>query len=51
MFIIKTCVQPIGVYNCEQECQTIEQLDQIKDNRDRIFIETLLIRERIALSK
>jgi hypothetical protein len=47
----KVCLAPTVAYNYEQECQTVEELDAIKDNRDRIFIETLLIRERIALSR
>ena len=41
----------MDIYNHEQECQTIDQLDRIKANRDRIFIETLLIRERIYSSQ
>ena len=45
----KVCIEPIPVYDYHQECQTVEELDSIKDNPHRIFIETLLIQERIAL--
>jgi hypothetical protein len=49
--IPKLCIQSMDIYNHEQECQTIDELNRIKANRDRIFIETLLIRERIYSSQ
>lgn len=45
----KVCIQPIVAYDYQQECQTIGELDNIKNDRDRILIEALLIRERIFL--
>ena len=47
----KVSIEPIDAYDDQQECQTVDQLDSIKDDSHRIFIETLLIRERIALSR
>jgi hypothetical protein len=51
MSIEKNCIAPIAAYDNQQECQTVDELNGIKDNRHRIFLETLLIRERIALSR
>jgi ankyrin repeat protein len=52
MSIKKVCIAPSNAgYNYEQECQTVDELDAIKNNRDRIFLETLLIRERLSLSR
>ena len=31
------------------ECQSIDELDQIENNDDRLYIEALLIQERILL--
>ncbi|CAF0796473.1 unnamed protein product [Adineta steineri] len=42
---------PIKAYNHQQECQTIEEFDQIQNDPDRLYIEALLIRERILMSK
>ncbi|CAF1160052.1 unnamed protein product [Adineta ricciae] len=47
----KICSPPKSIYNHEQECQTIEELAKIEGNRDRMYIETLLIRERIFQSR
>ena len=47
----KVCIEPIAAYDYHQECQTVDELDSIKNDSHRIFIETLLIRERIALSR
>ena len=47
----KIVIGPIAAYDYQQECQTVDELDSIKDDPHRIFIETLLIRERIALSR
>ena len=44
----KVCIESIAAYDYQQECQTVDQLDSIKDDPHRIFIETLLIRERIV---
>ena len=49
--IAKTCLMPIAVYDYQQECQTMDELDSIKDDQDRVFHEILLFRERIALSR
>ena len=49
--IPKVSIEAIAVYDYQRECQTLDELDSIKDDRDRIYIETLLIRERIALSR
>ncbi|CAF4886499.1 unnamed protein product [Rotaria sp. Silwood1] len=49
--IPKIFIQPKDIYDYQQECQTIEELDRIKGDRNRIFIETLLIRERIYSSQ
>ena len=49
MHIQKVCITPIAAYDYKQECQTVDELNGIKDDRDRIFLETLLIRERISL--
>ena len=49
--IPKICVQPMDIYDYLQECQTVDELDCIKDDRHRSFIETLLIRERVFLSR
>ncbi|CAF2832718.1 unnamed protein product [Rotaria sp. Silwood2] len=51
LHIPKVCIQSMDIYNYEQECQTIDELDRVKADRDRIFIETLLIRERIYSSR
>ena len=49
--IPKVPLEAIAVYDYQRECQTIEELDAIKNDRDRMYIETLLIRERIVLSR
>jgi hypothetical protein len=46
----KVSIPPIAAYNFEQECQTIKELNYIKNDRNRILIEIFLIRERIFLS-
>jgi hypothetical protein len=51
MHIPKVCIEPNVAYNNEQECQTIDELNSIADDRDRILIETLLIRERLYSSR
>ena len=47
----KVPLKAIAVYDYQQECQTVDELDSIKDDPHRIFIETLLIRERIVVSR
>ncbi|CAF0780577.1 unnamed protein product [Adineta steineri] len=44
-------MEPIKAYNHQQECQTIEEFDQIQNDPDRLYIEALLIRERILMPK
>jgi hypothetical protein len=51
MHIQKVCIEPMAAYNYEQECQTVDELNAIKDDRYRIYVETLLIRERLFLSR
>ena len=43
----KTVVQPIAAYDFQKECQTIDELDQIQHDNDRLCVEALLICERI----
>jgi ankyrin repeat protein len=45
--LLKVCLPPMSIYDYHEECQTVDELDSIVDNHDRIVIETLLIRERI----
>ena len=49
--ILKVPLEAIAVYDLQRECRTVDELDSIRDDRDRMYIETLLIRERIALSR
>ncbi|CAF3729597.1 unnamed protein product [Rotaria sp. Silwood1] len=49
--ITKVVAEPITVYDFKQECQSIDELDQIKHNEDRLYIEALLIQERVFLSR
>ena len=49
--IAKFLLEAIPIYDYQRECQTVDELDSIKDDPHRIYIETLLIRERIALSR
>jgi ankyrin repeat protein len=45
----KIIAQPIAAYGFQQECQTIEELNNIQYDNDRLYIEVLLIRERILV--
>ena len=47
----KVPLERISVYDNHQECCTVDELDSIKEDQHRMYIETLLIRERIALSR
>ena len=49
--IPKVPVEAIAIYEYQRECQTIEELDAIKDDPHRIFLEILLILERTALCR
>ncbi|CAF2861419.1 unnamed protein product [Rotaria sp. Silwood2] len=43
--------QPLPIYDYHQECQTIEELNLIKNDSNRIWIEVLLVLERILLPR
>ena len=44
----KTLVSPtLEIFNHRQECQTVEQLEQVYKNTDDVRIEALLVRERL----
>jgi ankyrin repeat protein len=45
----KLIAQPIAAYGFHQECQTIEELDKIQHDNERLYIEALIIRERILV--
>jgi hypothetical protein len=45
----KEIAEPIAAYDFQRECQSIDELDQIQHNVDRLHLEALLIRERILL--
>jgi ankyrin repeat protein len=38
---------PLSIYDYQQECQTVDELERITNDRDRIFIEFLLIQDRL----
>ncbi|CAF2098220.1 unnamed protein product [Rotaria magnacalcarata] len=40
---LKVFMQPTVAYDYHQECQTVDELDAIKDDHDRMWIETALI--------
>jgi ankyrin repeat protein len=43
----KIVAPPIAAYKFHQECQTIEEFEKIRHNHNRLYIEALIIRERI----
>jgi len=45
----KIIAQPIAAYAFQQECQTIEELNKIQYDNERLYIETLIIRERLLV--
>ncbi|CAF4213744.1 unnamed protein product [Rotaria sp. Silwood2] len=45
----KTVAQPIAAYAFYQECQTIEEFNKIEHDNERLYIEALMIRERILV--
>lgn len=47
----KIIAQPIAAYAFQQECQTIDELIQIEHNHDRLYLEALIIRERLLVSE
>jgi ankyrin repeat protein len=47
--ISKTVAEPIAAYSFQQECQTIEELNKIEHDNERLYIEALLIRERLLV--
>ncbi|CAF3487774.1 unnamed protein product [Rotaria sp. Silwood1] len=49
--ISKTVAPAIAAYAFYQECQTIEEFNKIEHDNERLYIEALLIRERILVSE
>ncbi|CAF3292955.1 unnamed protein product [Rotaria socialis] len=47
----KVCRQPLAIYDYHQECQTLEELESIKNDSNRIWIEVLLVLERVLLPR
>lgn len=47
--LLKTVAQPIAAYSFQQECQTIEEFNKIHNDNERLYIEALIIRERILV--
>ncbi|CAF2704452.1 unnamed protein product [Rotaria sp. Silwood2] len=45
--IPKNVAEPIAAYDFYKECQSIDELNQIEHDNNRLYIEALLIRERI----
>ena len=43
----KVCPPPLSVYDYQQECQTVDELKSIADKHDRIFVEYLLVQDRL----
>ncbi|CAF3431714.1 unnamed protein product [Rotaria sp. Silwood2] len=46
----KNILEPTDLYGYQQECQTIDEFNQIQSNDDRLHVEALLIQERILLN-
>ena len=47
----KIVAEPIPAYDFHRECRTIEEFEQIVEDYDRLYIETLIIRERIMFAE
>ena len=47
--IAKGIRDPMIVYKFEQECQSVEDLNRIQHNHDRLRVEALMIQERVLL--
>ncbi len=45
----KIIAQPIAAYAFQQECQTIDDLNQIQHDHERLSLEALIIRERLLV--
>ena len=45
--LLKQQMEPVEAYQYRKESQTLEELAEIKHNRDAIIVESLIIRERI----
>ena len=45
----KRVAEPVAAYNNQRECQTLEEFRSIQHDPERLYIETLLIRERLLL--
>ena len=45
--LLKQQMEPVEAYQNRKESQTLEELAEIKHNRDAIIVESLIIRERI----
>lgn len=43
----KATVEAHSLYDDQQECQTLDELSRIENNDDRVYIEALLIQQRI----
>ncbi|UJR37738.1 hypothetical protein I4U23_030433 [Adineta vaga] len=48
---LKVINEPILAYKYQQECQTVNEFNRIQDDYHRVYIEILLMRERILMSK
>jgi ankyrin repeat protein len=49
--IPKSISEPAALYDFQQECQTIDELDHIQEDDDRLYVEALLIEERVLLAE
>ncbi|CAF2743786.1 unnamed protein product [Rotaria sp. Silwood2] len=47
--IPKAVAPPIAAYEFQRECQSIDELESIQHDADRLILEALLIRERLLL--
>lgn len=47
--ISKVIASPIAAYAFHRECQTIEEFESIQHDTDRLYIEALIIRERLLV--
>ena len=47
--IPKFIAPPIAAYAFHRECQTVEEFDAIQHDNDRLYIEALIIRERLLV--
>ena len=43
----KVCPTPLSIFDHQQECQTVDELERIADDRDRILIQLALIQYRL----